>query len=645
MRRLSLAAILVVVAVLMMMGQSVSAQTRSLVWRQWDVVIDNIDTVENRFNVREIYDIEFSGTFRTGVATIEYVNLEYVENVRVYEAGEPLRMASCTETPGTFCTQRVADGLLIEYNFRQPLTNTRQSFEIVYTVVGALRVYEGGDQLWWAAIPSEHFGFPIESSTVTVQLPPGFAPREGVDPVVTYGAPTNVTVSGTTVKATATRRIGGSEALEIRVQYPHNPNARVALWQANFDTRREFEENVKPLIDIGLILLSVMLAIGGPLGVYWLWYTRGRDPKIGPVPEYLSEPPGDLPPAVVGTLVDETADMRDILSTVIDLGRRGYLVIEEEQKKGLFGTTSNSFTFKRTDKATSDLLPYESRLVNRLFGNGMERSLDALKNKFYQHIPGLQNDLYTELVNRKLVVEHPEKTRNKYRGFGMVLGIAAVFMGFWAIGIAEDFTGALVCVPMALGLPALGLLGVSSHMPVKTRAGAEEAAKWKAFLEYLRNIDKYTQAEAVARRFEDYLPYAVAFGIDRSWIRRFAQIPNTPAPVWYYPTHRYGRSFQAGSPSPVGTGLPSSGSAIGDVARAGGGGPSLDNMAGGLTGGLESLSTGMTQMLESASRTLTSRPQSASSGSSGSWGGGGRSFSGGGSRGGGFSGGGSRGFR
>ncbi len=648
MRRIASVIVLLLGVFSLLWGYTAEAQTRSLRWLQWDVVIDNIDTVENRFDVREIYDIQFEGTFRTGVATIELVRLERIENIQVFEGGQALqRASSCPSAAGTFCTERQGEEILLEYNFREPLTNARQTFELAYTVIGALRVYEGGDQLWWTAVPGERFGFQVDSSTVTVELPPGFAPREGIDPVMTYGTPTDVTVNGTTVKATTQRGIVGDQSLEIRVQYPHDPNARVTGWQADFDSRRDFEENVKPLIDVGLILLSLVLAIGGPLGVYWLWYTRGRDPKVGPVPEYLSEPPNDLPPALVGTLVDETADMRDILSTVIDLGRRGYLVIEEEQEKGLFGTTSNSFTFKRTDKATSDLLPFEKRLIDRLFGGGQERSMDALKNKFYRHIPELQNNLYDELVKRQLIKQHPEKTRNQYRGFGTVLGVGAIFVGFWAMGIAEDFTGALVCVPMSLGVVGLALLAVGTHMPAKTRAGAEEAAKWNAFREYLRNIDKYTQADAIAhdvtQRFEDYLPYAVAFGIERSWIRRFAQIPTTPAPVWYYPTHRYGRSFRAGSPPPTRMGLPSSGGGVGDVARAGGGGLSLENMAGGITGGLESLSSGMTKMLESASRTLTSRPQS--SGSSGSWGGGGRSFSGGGSFGGGSSGGGSRGFR
>src|SRR5690606_2332923 len=115
--------------------------------------------------------------------------------------------------------------------------------------------------------------------------------------------------------------------------------------------RRAYEENVKPLVDLGVLLLALLFFIGGPLAVFGFWYTRGRDPKVGPVPEYLSEPPSDLPPAVVGTLLDEKADTRDIMSTIIDLARRGYVVMEEDQTTGFFGIGVNrEFVFKRTDK-------------------------------------------------------------------------------------------------------------------------------------------------------------------------------------------------------------------------------------------------------------------------------------------------------
>lgn len=643
--RKHLAAALIVIGVALAVWP-VSAQSRSVFWQRWDVLIDDLDAVANRFRVTESYDINFTGTFRFGSAVIPLQNLENIHSVQVYEGGAALR-ESCSEQPGTYCVQNTSDGLAITYYFVQPITNARQQFDIRYTVDGALRVYDGGDQLWWTAVPSEHYGFSIGSSTITVQMPAGLAPREGIDPVVTYGAPSEVNVRGTTITATATRQLTGNDYFEIRVQYPHHPQARVPAWQADFDQRRAFEETSKPLIDLGLIALSLLLAVGGVLGVYALWYTRGRDPRVGPVPEYLAEPPSNVPPAVVGTLLDEQADLRDVISTIVDLAHRGYLVMEEEQKEGLFGIgRSRTFTFKRTDKPLQGLRKFEQRIMSALFGtNRMERSLDSLKNKFYTVIPQLQNDLYEAVVQDGLFTTKPSTTRGLWSGLGTALFVVALVAGFGGISLAEDISPALLCLPAAFALVGLMAMIVGQHMPAKTRKGAEEAAKWRAFREYLQNLEKYADIQSASQRFDDYLPYAIAFGVDRSWVRRFSKIDSVPIPPWYYPTYMggpYRGGYRPGTPlRPVMFG--GGGVNPGDLARAGGG-FSLDDVSGNIAGGLESISSGLTEMLESAGRVMTSRPQSASSGSSGSWRSGGSSWSGGGFSGGGSSGGGSRGF-
>ena len=42
--------------------------------------------------------------------------------------------------------------------------------------------------------------------------------------------------------------------------------------------------------------------------------------------------------------------------------------------------------------------------------------------------------------------------------------------------------------------------------------------------------------------FAAYLGYAVAFGLERTWIRKFSAVPATPIPTWYFPYYggRYG---------------------------------------------------------------------------------------------------------
>lgn len=621
---------------LILASTAVYAQSRSIVWDRWDVVIEDVDTTNNTFVVNEIYDIRFFGTFRFGQAVIPLDRVERIDSVEVYQDGQPLRQG-CSGLPGSYCVEDTVEGLSIVYNFLTPITDDVANFVLQYRVSGALRVYPDGDQLWWIGVTSEKYGYPVNSSTIRVELPPEYAPREGIDPVVTYGVDATVDVQGSTIIAQAQRQIDPDEAFEIRAQYPHDPNAEVAYWQADFDEQREFDETVRPWVDIGALLGGLVLAILGPVLTYYRWFTRGRDPKIGPVPEYLSEAPAQLPPALVGTLVDENAELRDIVSTLVDLADRGYLIIEEGQR--------SKFTFLRTEQPTDDLRAYEKFFIEKLFGRKDSKTLSELRNKFYAHIPRLQEMVYEELVREGMFKESPQRVRNGWMAMGMLVLFGGIGLISIAFPLAETLSYSLICLPASLIVTGGAILLAASAMPSKTQKGAEEAAKWRAFREYMQNLQKYQEVEAAAQNFSRYLPYAVAFGFDRSWIRRFAKLDTVEAPPWYWPRsygHRRTWPWSSGTSGSSGPFTPSSADVRpGDISRAGGGG--LDDLSGGLSGGLESISDGLTRMLNSASSTMNSRPQ-AQSGSSGSWGGGGSSFSGGGSFGGGGGGGGSRGF-
>jgi hypothetical protein len=222
-----------------------AAQTREVVWERWDVDIFDVDTTTNAFRVRESYEVRFSGTFRFGTVFIPDDRLTAIEDPAVVQGGNALTPA-CDESPGTFCFERATDGYAMTYYFVGAITDATETFEIEYTVRGALRVYEGGDQIWWVAVPEDKFGFSVASSTITVDLP--VEPRPGIDPVVTYGVAANVVVDGSRVVATATDPIGPDEAFEIRVQYPHNPAAIAPPWQRAFDRQRDAFDAVRRFV-------------------------------------------------------------------------------------------------------------------------------------------------------------------------------------------------------------------------------------------------------------------------------------------------------------------------------------------------------------------------------------------------------------
>ncbi|HID88160.1 MAG TPA: DUF2207 domain-containing protein, partial [Anaerolineae bacterium] len=312
-RKATLTAILLLV---LLSAVPVDAQSKTFYWERLDVEIAIAS--DGTFVVQETQVIKFtSGTFTYGYRSIPADRLTAITGVEVWEDGIPCRVE----------VERSGDEYRIKWYMPEPRSNSRHTYVVRYVVHGGLRYYDDGDQLWWKAVFPDR-SFPVQASTVTVRLPEG-ATAEKAEAYFTKATVTGVGTQ--TVVFTAQETIDPGQEFEVRVQFPHGVVAgSPAAWQR--------AEDMRPVVNLVMGVVGAMLAVGGPLLFLALWYVRGRDPHVELPTDYLTEPPSDAPPAVAGTLVDEKADMRDILATIVDLARRGYLEIEEVRKRSFFGT-------------------------------------------------------------------------------------------------------------------------------------------------------------------------------------------------------------------------------------------------------------------------------------------------------------------
>ncbi len=622
--RITLAVLLAIVV--LSATSPAEAQSKTFVWETYDVTLA-IQT-NGDLRVIERQRIRFtSGSFTFGFRDIPLDKTEGITGVSVSEPGAGAYAESGSQSPYTFRTRREGGSLVINWYF-PPTENAVRTFDLAYTVHGALRIHDSGDKLQWFVFPTER-AFGIQEASATVMLPPGasFQIIDSAGVEATWGQ----NADGTGVTYLATRPMSTSDYMEIGIEFTHGVvPASSPSWQAAQDEAENYELNVKPFIDLGLGLIAGVIGLGGPALVYFMWYTRGRDPKVGPVPEYVDEPPDDLPPGVLGTLLDEKADMRDVVATIIDLARKGAMSIEETGNTGFLGLSGPDFVFKKSPNPP-ELNPVEQEVMRGIFRRSRDEiELSDLRNKFYTRLPKIQSKLYKEMVSRKFFRSNPDSTRKVWRGIGVAVIFGAVFLGGFAAAALSSFTSLLPCVIGALVVVGIAMVVAGGAMPAKTVQGAEAAERWNAFRRYLINIEKMAEMEKVGELFERYLPYAIAFGIKESWINKFKAYPSTPVPGWYFPYYR-----TAGVPAGSGAGRKGGGLAS---PMGGGTGPGgLQGMSDNLAGGLQSMSDGLTKMLNSTGRVLQSAPSS-----SGRSGGGG--FSGGGFSGGGGGGGGGGGF-
>jgi uncharacterized membrane protein YgcG len=606
---------------------------KSFVWERYDV--DIIVQPDGSLQVTEHQTLAFrGGDFSFGFATIPLRKLDNITNIAVRE-GDIVYTQARSEAPHTFTVIRRSNEIEIRWYF--PPTQGVRQYTFSYMVEGAVGLFGDRGELFWMAIPADVPGN-ILASQVTVQLPPGVTAGMTTGRVNGTESPRVTTAfspDARRVTFTTSDMLRSGETLEAGVDFDL-AGMRVVTpeWQI-----REAEALIRKeradTVNLFLALAGFLVLIGGPLVVLLMWYTRGRDPEVGLVAEWLPEPPEPLPPGLVGTLVDESADLRDILATIVDLARRGYITIDESKSDHTYTVANSEWTTLET---------FEHRLLKNLFGRKSSIKLSELRYRFHSHLPGLYRDLYGSVVERGYFRTPPDTVRNRYRALAFVTLVFAFLGMIFVSAVAGDY-GALLC-PVAALFP-VGLFGLwmATHMPVKTLEGAEQAAKWRAFRKYLEQIDRYTKLEEATELFDRYLPYAVAFGLERTWIRKFSKIEHTPVPTWYGPVNMPRPIQQHGGPlvqgpRPVAMPVGGGGSSLPSAPR-----PSLEGMSQGMTGGLEKMSQGLTRMLGSTSNTLRSTPAPSSSGGGSS---GGSSRSGGGFSGGGFSGGssggGSRGF-
>ncbi|HKO24045.1 MAG TPA: DUF2207 domain-containing protein, partial [Chloroflexota bacterium] len=377
------------------------------------VVVERRDgdvTIAHNGDVRliETWTVRFiGGPFHYAFRAIPLNRVESIDGWSVAENGQTFGNGPNGAGARYFVVDNSGNQSKITWYF-PPTTDQTRTFRLSYTLHGALRIYGGGDQFFWTFVESDRV-YTIDAARVIVHLPAAF-PADQIR-ATTY-------LNGQE-RASGARRINGDivsfqggpfapgQEWEIRTQFPHGAvTATAPRWQVR--------EERQPVFNLIALIVAMLVLIGGFLGVVLLWFKGGRDRPVGVAAEYYARPPDDSPPGVAGALIDEKADMQDIVATVVDLSRRGYMHIVEQHEPGLLGFGGNAdFLFVRDDPAAGQapLRPYEQTLLDTIFGGSGERRLSDLRAQFYRALPALKDGLFEETLRAGFFTRSPAVTR------------------------------------------------------------------------------------------------------------------------------------------------------------------------------------------------------------------------------------------
>ncbi|MDO8571387.1 MAG: DUF2207 domain-containing protein [bacterium] len=437
------------------------------------------------------------------------------------------------ENRNTYHYTEKESGDILEYKIGGSNTTLtgRKTYWLNYDVSNVIRPFKDHDELYWNAIGTE-WSVPIAHATVRIEIPEEI-------PTVSATAYCYTGASGSDTKdcsittedhafiITANRSLYHGEGLTVAVALPVEGIQGLAT-MSRVEKIERFSQKYFPIV------IAVSVVIFAPLLFFIIlllqrkkWVSSiiiPKELKNKPViPEY--GPPEGLTPFDVSILSDRTFDMQDIGPVIIDLAIKGYLKIRYLDGEGWLkkrdyefiklkdGNDLEHFAYKEVfallfkiagpDSVTHDSIKL-SELKNR---EGKASALALiLQKKSSQHLEREGYVIWDRSRNTILIVS----------GIGSFLVIVGIYISFIALPLI--IVGAV-------------LIFISTKMKVLklTQKGIDTIYHLLCFKEFLAmtESEKYKLINAPELKpelFEKFLPYAMAFGIEKKWAEKFSTI-------------------------------------------------------------------------------------------------------------------------
>jgi uncharacterized membrane protein len=484
---------------------------------------DEIVTVnpDGTIEVTETIEARFSGSWHGIYRTIP-VEYETPQHLNYSLLIEPLSVTDDDGHPLKYEQKR--EGRYLKFKISVPgALDTTKTVLLHYRVLNAIRFFEDHDELYWN-VTGDEWDVPLLAVSARIELPQGVTGLHALAFTGVYGSrdhDAQVEVQDNLVEVKSPHPLTYHAGLTVVVGcdkgFVHPPTAAakiILFFRSNW-----------PLF-LPLVAFCIM---------FWLWWTRGRDPERQAIAVQY-EPPDKLTPGECGTLVDNEAAMRDITATLVDLAVKGFLTIEQTDESHLLGLTHSKdyiFHLKRPPTEWSAARPHELEMLSALFGDGSLTSakLSELQNHFYTHLPVIRSRIFDALMADGYYLHRPDTVRQSYIGAGIVIAILLFVFG-GALGaatgvahltwvVAAILTGIVICV-------------FGWFMPARTLTGARTLEKVLGFEQFLGRVesDRLERIVKTPEMFEKFLPYAMALHCEKKWVGAFAGIAMQP-PQWY----------------------------------------------------------------------------------------------------------------
>jgi len=400
------------------------------------------------------------------------------------------------------------------------------TYQITYKVTGALFTYETQPpEIYWN-VTGDGWPVAINQASATIKDPNGLTGELRDCYVGRVGSEQRcqqILVDDGEVTFLATNLASG-EGLTVAQSLQIGRTATPVL------------EKLNAWVVILPIVLTVILVLS--MAIY---HIKTRHKLAGPVIAQY-KPFKRVLPMYTGVLMDGRLDPKDITAGIIYLAEQGFLKIKKTEQKVLYFFAVDDYEVTLVKDRSEAPTRFHYNLIDLLFKfatPGMVTKLSELKedtsHKRANHklLTKLRKSIAEDLIERGFY-EHIFSIKQ-----GVWLAAAALVFTVMTVGIVTYVTGAFELTVPFIFIEFIGIIVIASVLLYRrrTRLGYEALQHIKGFKEFLSVTGKerfkfHNSPSKSPEQFIEYLPYAVALGVEEEWAEVFEDI-TIPEPEWY----------------------------------------------------------------------------------------------------------------
>ena len=488
--------------------------------------------------VHEALPFDFTGSFSGAYRDIPVLDGVQLSDFGVREAGSGRyrpggnTALGSSDSPGTFGVERMEHGYRVVWHYSA--ADETRAFELTYRVTGATKVYDDVVDVAWNVWGSQ-WDFWLDNLDAEIAAASDTAPEQawvrprslGVDPEV--GADASVAID----------RVPEGEAVGFRAVFPRDAIsstggakveagdglAKIEDEEAALDDDYGTIDKLEDFATDSALLLSLIVAAAALTATAAL-VLAAHERDTG-VPEYLPEPPEDVPPAVGYAIAHEgDYDQRIVLATLMDLVDRGFYEARPAAGEDL------DLEIRRGERSgVAGLQPYETETLeffDELVGDEWV-ALGSMSDRIPKHSSTWRTRWQSLNGSLEDAEEGAISWDRDYRGLRALIALAAMIV-----------FGLLIALIWArshrIGIPVTGLVATlllifvppSNWLRRLEPAARERNERWSAFEKWTRDFPRLEDdPPATLKLWRRILVYAIAFGT----AERVAKSGRIPAPV------------------------------------------------------------------------------------------------------------------